>query len=73
MLMSCSLSFLADRNPTSTSLPFPLHLRLPCIQGARHGSESSHDDALRARHCEGIAREAKQRLPIQVSVLSERE
>jgi len=57
------------RNPTPTTLPLPLHLRLPRVQRAIHRREPAHDDALWTCHSARVVRQTEQGNAVQVSVL----
>ena len=69
----CSTNYgTLGRNTVAAFVSFPFHLRMPCIQGARHGSEPPDDDAVRPCYCSGVSRQVEQRFKIQMPVLPRR-
>jgi hypothetical protein len=67
-----STNGMTDRDTPSTSLPLPLHLRLPRQQRTSHRLKPTDADAMRTRHLQGLIRPHKQRRQVQMSVLSGR-
>lgn len=49
--------YITGRNPSSTIIPVPLNIRVPCIKGTNNRCKPSHADALRACHCPSITHE----------------
>ena len=58
-----------DRDTPPTSIPLPLHFRLPCQQGTSHRLEPSNAHALRPRHLQRVSRPNKQRRTVQMPIL----
>lgn len=67
------VSQFTGRDSASSVVSVPLHLRVPGLEGAVHGAESTDDATVLPRDRAGVADEDQQGHPLQVSLLSVRE
>jgi hypothetical protein len=58
-IVAVANSIQSGRDPAPAIVPLPLHLRLSCLERAVNRRQSTHDDALRTRHCPGESRPDK--------------